>query len=355
MSSAIISQSRLGFPFACDSPFLFAVYHLDKYPPGGKNLGPDPRLLRGRNIGSDFGNPAGWSMYHGDQGVPGFPKHPHRGFETITVTRRGLVDHTDSLGNGGRFGFGDAQWMTAGSGISHAEMFPLLDQKNDNILELFQIWINLPSASKMSKPSFKMLWAEELPQQTTNGAEVALIAGSLPGLGAPPTPPPDSYAQPAAGGDVLVATIKLAPGSSYTLVAHPGDAGAGGRTLHRNLYFYAGDGLRVGTTTLSAHAKIKVHPTAAIELSAPSGPAEVLVLQGRDIGEPVVQHGPFVGNTQQDIMRAFSDYQRTGFGAWPWESDALAFGRERPRFAKFADGTLEERPVPPASCGASST
>jgi hypothetical protein len=234
MSSAIISQSRLGFPFACDSPFLFAVYHLDKYPPGGKNLGPDPRLLRGRNIGSDFGNPAGWSMYHGDQGVPGFPKHPHRGFETITVTRRGLVDHTDSLGNGGRFGFGDAQWMTAGSGISHAEMFPLLDQKNDNILEhvrgdeptmghrccrscspaallltlcafdlrghrLFQIWISarhlaptttrhgctacacpfarqlesagpssrqltdprsaadLPSASKMSKPSFKML------------------------------------------------------------------------------------------------------------------------------------------------------------------------------------------------------
>jgi hypothetical protein len=167
-----------------------------------------------------------------------------------------------------------------------------------------------------------------LPQQTTNGAEVALIAGSLPGLGAPPTPPPDSYAQPAAGGDVLVATIKLAPGSSYTLVAHPGDAGAGGRTLHRNLYFYAGDGLRVGTTTLSAHAKIKVHPTAAIELSAPSGPAEVLVLQGRDIGEPVVQcaprcararsqfacssqrtprplpsrrHGPFVGNTQQDV------------------------------------------------------
>ena len=77
-------------------------------------------------------------MYHGDEGIPGFPKHPHRGFETITVTRQGLIDHTDSLGNGGRFGYGDVQWMTAGKGISHAEMFPLLNTKGNNMLELFQ-------------------------------------------------------------------------------------------------------------------------------------------------------------------------------------------------------------------------
>ena len=74
----------------------------------------------------------------GDKGIPGFPKHPHRGFETITVTRQGLIDHTDSLGNGGRFGYGDVQWMTAGSGISHAEMFPLLNTQGNNMLELFQ-------------------------------------------------------------------------------------------------------------------------------------------------------------------------------------------------------------------------
>ena len=87
MSSPIVSTARLGFPFECDSPFLFAVYHLDKYPAGGEHMGPDPRLLRGHRIGADFGNAAGWSMYHGEQ-VPGFPKHPHRGFETITVTRQ---------------------------------------------------------------------------------------------------------------------------------------------------------------------------------------------------------------------------------------------------------------------------
>ena len=98
--------------------------------------------------------------------------------------------------------------------------------------------------------------------------------------------------------------------------------------------------------TLTSHLKVKVSPDTEMVLNAASGPAEVLVLQGRDIGEPVVQHGPFVGNTQQDIMQAFQDYQRTGFGGWPWESEELAFPRERQRFAKHADGTLEERPIP---------
>ena len=71
-------------------------------------------------------------------------RHPHRGFETVTLCRQGRVDHTDSLGSAGRFGDGDVQWMTAGAGISHCEMFPLLDSKNDNTFELFQIWLNLP-------------------------------------------------------------------------------------------------------------------------------------------------------------------------------------------------------------------
>lgn len=137
--TGIVGEARLSFPFQTESPFLFAVYHDDHYPPGTVDMAVAPELLRGHNIGSDFGNPAGWSMYHGDQGIPGFPKHPHRGFETITLTRRGVIDHTDSLGNGGRFGFGDVQWMTAGSGISHAEMFPLLSTTADNPLELFQV------------------------------------------------------------------------------------------------------------------------------------------------------------------------------------------------------------------------
>ncbi|KAL1520708.1 hypothetical protein AB1Y20_022277 [Prymnesium parvum] len=348
--AAILRQDALGFPFACESPFLFAVYHLDRYPAGTAAMGPKASLA-GHSLGSDFGHPSGWSMYHGEE-VPGFPKHPHRGFETITITRRGLVDHTDSLGNGGRFGYGDVQWMTAGSGISHAEMFPLLDQEKENVLELFQVWINLPKASKMATPSFRMLWRESLPARklvdpaSGGSAEVVLIAGSLPGFDAPPDPPPNSYAS-AAASQVLVLTLQLTAGGSWTLPA--ATAEKSGPELHRNIYFFAGDAATIDGKPFKKHAKIKVKPDKDITLSSPSGTAEILVLQGKDINEPVVQHGPFVGNTREDIMQAFSDYQRSGFGGWPWQTDSHCFPREKPRFAQFADGTVEERPIPTAA------
>src|SRR6188768_4302825 len=93
--------------------------------------------LDGRDLGQDFSALNGWNMYHG-QIVPGFPQHPHRGFETVTYVRQGLIDHSDSLGAAARFGRGDVQWLTAGGGVVHSEMFPLLDREGDNPLELFQ-------------------------------------------------------------------------------------------------------------------------------------------------------------------------------------------------------------------------
>ena len=132
--SAVVSIERLGQgPMPTDSPFLFAVHHLDTYPAGNAKMAP-AASLRGHNIGADFGHADGWSMYHGEE-VPGFPKHPHRGFETVTIARRGYVDHTDSLGNCGRYGAGDLQWQTCGAGISHSEMFPVLRQDAENPLE----------------------------------------------------------------------------------------------------------------------------------------------------------------------------------------------------------------------------
>ena len=122
--SAVLELVKLGAPpWKTFDPFLFCVHHRDDYPAGDARLGP-VTPLSGRNIGQDFDNKDGWNMYHGDV-VPGFPRHPHRGFETVTVTRRGFVDHSDSLGATARYGEGDVQWMTAGSGIVHAEMFPL--------------------------------------------------------------------------------------------------------------------------------------------------------------------------------------------------------------------------------------
>ena len=104
-------------------------------------------------------------MYFGGVG-PGFPQHPHRGFETVTFVRNGAVDHSDSLGATARYGVGDVQWLTAGRGIQHAEMFPLRDRSGPNPLDLFQIWLNLPAADKMVEPYFTMFWREELPPRS---------------------------------------------------------------------------------------------------------------------------------------------------------------------------------------------
>ncbi|HEY5037954.1 MAG TPA: pirin family protein, partial [bacterium] len=163
-SSAIKRVKPLGFPWETADPFLFCVHHDDAYPAGNGQLGPQASL-KGRNLGNDFEGKDGWRMYHGEV-IPGFPQHPHRGFETVTLVRRGFIDHSDSLGATARFGQGDAQWLTAGKGINHSEMFPLLDSKNPNPLELFQIWLNLPKAGKMVAPYFSMQWGEKIPKVT---------------------------------------------------------------------------------------------------------------------------------------------------------------------------------------------
>ena len=185
-------------------------------------------------------------MYHGDP-VPGFPGHPHRGFETVTIVRKGLIDHSDSLGATARFGAGDVQWLTAGKGIVHAEMFPLLDTAAPNPLELFQIWLNLPARSKMAAPHFTMFWAEDIPRLTAVDAdgrttEVACIAagsdrcdgaGADGAIGAPLPPPPDSWAAQA-DADLAIWTLKMAPDARWTL---PPARGEGTR---RMLYFFKG-------------------------------------------------------------------------------------------------------------------
>ena len=138
MSKSVLNISPLGFPWKTQDPFLFCVYHADDYPKGNEQLGP-ATSLSGRNLGQDFVIKDGWRMYHGHT-VPGFPAHPHRGFETVTIVRKGMVDHSDSLGATARFGDGDVQWLTSGKGLQHAEMFPLLKQEEKNPLELFQLW-----------------------------------------------------------------------------------------------------------------------------------------------------------------------------------------------------------------------
>src|SRR3954468_6971711 len=196
MDDPVLEVAPLGFQWATIDPFLFCVHHVDDYPAGNEALGPDASLA-GREIGSDFAGVDCWRIYHGST-VAGFPQHPHRGFETVTIVRRGYIDHSDSLGATARFGKGDVQWLTPGGGIVHCEMFPLLDQAKPNPVELFQIWLNLPSQDKLVAPHFVMLWNEDIPvctftDEAGRTTEVSVIAGQLDGKRAP-APPPHSWA-----------------------------------------------------------------------------------------------------------------------------------------------------------------
>jgi len=262
--------------------------------------------------GADFDWNQPYRMYHGDR-IPGFPQHPHRGFETLTATLEGLVDHSDSSGCAGRYGQGDLQWMTAGRGVVHGEMFPLVNKDKPNTLRLFQIWLNLPAKDKMVPPAFVMHWAEQVPKLTRDGVNLIVFAGEFEDKKGLP-PPQHSWASNAAN-DVTVWLIELEPGSSF--VIPPSKIGS---EANRALYFVEGTSIDVCGKSVTAKSTIMLDASkeASLKNTANAGKAEFLLLQGRPIGEPVVQHGPFVMNTQAEIQQAFMDYRKTEFGGWPW-------------------------------------
>lgn len=339
MSNSVIKSIKpLGFPWQTQDPFLFCVHHEDFYPKGNDVMGPAASLA-GRAIGQDFApNKEGWRMYHGEN-VPGFPAHPHRGFETVTIVTKGLVDHSDSLGAAGRFGNGDVQWMTAGKGVQHCEMFPLLQKDKENPLELFQIWLNLPKAKKLTEPHFAMLWGDSIPTYTFTdiagkSTHVKVVAGKIENTYAP-SPAPNSWAADTTH-EVAIWTIKMDAGAQWKLPTSSSQ-------VNRSLYFYSGNTIQVAEKNFSAHQAIELHADKEVVLQNGDVESYLLVLQGKPIGEPVVQYGPFVMNTQTEIQQAMSEYQQTQFGGWPWPSYEHVHPREKGRFAKYPDGVEEVR------------
>ncbi len=329
MSSSVKSVFPLGFPWQTQDPFLFCVYHLDHYPKGNEDMSPNAPLT-GRNLGNDFTIKDGWRMYHG-QTIPGFPSHPHRGFETVTIVNKGFCDHSDSLGAAGRFGEGDVQWMTAGRGVQHSEMFPLLNTEAENPLELFQIWLNLPKKAKFVDPHFAMLWHEDIPIVKTEGSEVKVIAGNYLGTKAP-RPAPDSWAADSEN-DVAILNIHLAPNTTYTLPKTSTE-------VSRTLYFYEGDKIEIEGKEITPNHGIELIASKETAIKVGNATAHFLLLQGKPIAEPVVQHGPFVMNTQDEIRATMKEYGTTQFGGWPWQYLDNVHAKEKGRFAKYPDGTL---------------
>jgi quercetin 2,3-dioxygenase len=300
---------------------------------GIDDLGP-AQSLAGRDMGQDFDPAEEWRMYHGDA-VPGFPSHPHRGFETVTAVMKGFIDHSDSQGCAGRYGNGDVQWLTAGAGIQHAEMFPLLDPRAGNPLELFQIWLNLPAARKFARPYYSMLWAEDVPRfldRDTKGASVEanVIAGGI-GDRRALAPPPDSWAADPTN-ELAIWTIRMDPHAAWKMPpASPG--------INRTLFFYRGSRVVIGEAAVTANHSVRLQPDVELRIESGADECALLLLQGRPIKEPVAQYGPFVMNTMAEIETAFRDYRKDQFGGWPWSRSDPVHPRSRGRFATFADGT----------------
>ena len=337
MNHAILKVQKIDFHWETENPFIFCAHHQDAYPAGNKNQGIDRSALGGRHIGNDFTVKDGFRMYHGQE-VPGFPVHPHRGFETVTIVTEGYVDHFDSLGAYGRYGQGDVQWMTAGKGCQHAEMFPLVHEMAPNPLHLFQVWLNLPKKSKFVNAAYKMLWHEDIPvvaEETDHGrTTTTVIAGQWKETKAVP-PTPDSWAATPEN-HVGIFLIRMEAGSTLTMPAISA-------TANRNLYYYEGESIRIDGQTVTGMNRIKLAADQDITVENGENESCFLLLEAEPINEPAVQYGPFVMNTMQEIQEAFSDYRRTEFGGWPYKEEIPVNDRNTKRFAHYSDGTEEVR------------
>lgn len=219
--------------------------------------------------------------------MPGFPMHPHRGIETVTYMQAGSVRHTDSLGNSGVIYVGDVQWMTSGSGIMHEEM---PQQGADGHMEGFQLWVNLPAKLKMSPPRYQEILAKTIPEvQPVPGIRVKVIAGEYGGQHGPAT--------------------EIAADPTYLDVALDSEASFTTRITSDHTafaYLYFGDGDFCGSTVTATKLMIFGEGD-SIEVTAGKTGARFLLISGKPLGEPIARYGPFVMNTQEEIMLAVKE------------------------------------------------
>lgn len=336
--TSIKKIGQMGFQLHVLDPFIIAMHHRDTFPNGNGKMGPEV-MPPGKNNGKDFDMNTDWRMYHGDT-ISGFPVHPHRGFETITVMIEGFADHFDSKGSKGRYGQGDVQWMTAGAGVQHSEMFPMLNDHENNPMELFQIWLNLPKKSKFAKPDYKMFWHENIPvvkkaDQSGHFFEVKLIAGEYLGVKSP-DPLPASWAYERSN-HVGIWLITLEPNAEFTIPSIS-------KTLNRVLFNYEGGSITIENAEIGVKHYAELQGDNEILVQNGNKKTKLLLLEGEPINEPTVAYGPFVMNTEGEIRKAITDYQLTQFGGWPWDQEDPVNEKESDRFASYNDGKHIEYP-----------
>ncbi|KAI8895302.1 RmlC-like cupin domain-containing protein [Globomyces pollinis-pini] len=239
----------------------------------------------------------------------GFPDHPHRGFETVTYMIEGEFQHEDFAGHSGTIGPGDVQWMTAGKGILHAEM-----PKSDTACTGLQLWINLPKKDKMVDPKYQELLSKDIPVSSKpgGGVTVKVIAGESYG----------AQAKIHTNSPIYYLDVNMEANQSFEQTVPEG--------WTTFIYTLAGDSTTVGPekSSVPAHATVVFgHDGNTVQVETGSQPARFALIAGEPIDEPIVQHGPFVMNTKEEIYQAFSDYQMgvNGFeNAAAWHSKIAA-------------------------------
>lgn len=265
----------------------FPVRTLFSYDNLGKHISPFLLL--------DHAGPAQFTPTSARRGVG---QHPHRGFETVTIVYDGEVEHRDSTGSGGKIGPGDVQWMTAASGILHEEFHSQAFAKRGGTLEMVQLWVNLPAKDKMADAGYQTLLDADIPNIALpdQAGSLRLIAGEFAGQRGPARTftPIDVWDLRLKGGKLL--NLDLHEGRNTALVVLRGTVQVNGQEL-----------VRQGQLALLERKG------AQLSLEA-NGDAVVLLLSGEPIDEPIVGHGPFVMNSEQQIHQAFADFQSGRFG-----------------------------------------
>ncbi len=241
---------------------------------------------------------AGPSHFEPSKQTHGVGQHPHRGFETVTIAYQGSVSHRDSAGNSGTIYPGDVQWMTAASGVVHEEMHAQEFAEKGGTFEMVQLWVNLPKAVKMSEPRYQGITKEQIPTVTlgTSG-QARIIAGELDGMKGAAT----TFTA------INVFDVRLKAGDAVKLSLPDGH--------HAAVVLLQGDVVVNGSQALQGAAKIAtLSADGESILLEPKADSMVLVLSGEPIDEPVASYGPFVMNTQEELVQAFADFKAGRMG-----------------------------------------
>lgn len=326
-NSGPVKVTPLSMHWDTEDPFLFASHHEDDYPQGNAQQAPPLSEIGGRDLGRDYEKRLGFRMYHGKV-VPGFPMHAHWGYETVTLAEKGFVDHFDTEGIEGRYGFGDVQWICASSKYLHNEMYPLADSENRNPNDITQIFINLPLELKNRENSVRTVWSDRVPVVRENGWEAKIVCGRFGGFDVR-SPGAHSWADGDHG--VRIIRFVMEPGSSLEI--DPATKNA-----NRNLYYISGKTAEIMDTEVTSDSRIKVLDNGIIGIRNGDEASVIWLLEGTPIGQRMSMFGPVCLGDLQEVRAAMNDIRIHEYSDWPWQYVDQAQPRGTERFIRYPDG-----------------